>query len=147
MPIISVKIERRERVEYWTQINCRVQKKLPWKQYVYSLKSTSGNPMYTDASWWWRQYAPLKGRSTTMRLHDAISQKTPIFILDAVRTWSLTCNIAWLSKAYDYCGIYTQLINAFSPCFANSPHSLQEARFYRAVWHGPFCKRKTWATL
>jgi hypothetical protein len=40
--------------------------------------------------WWWRQYAPLKCRSTSTRLHGAISQNVDIFILAAVRTWNLT---------------------------------------------------------
>jgi hypothetical protein len=31
------------------------------------------------SSWWWRQYAPLKRRSTPTRLHGAVSQKTAIF--------------------------------------------------------------------
>jgi hypothetical protein len=40
--------------------------------------------------WWWRQYAPLKRRSTFI-LHGSISQKTILNIIPtAVRTWSLT---------------------------------------------------------
>jgi hypothetical protein len=40
--------------------------------------------------WWWRQYAPLKRRSTII-LHGRISQKTTLnIILAAVRTWNLT---------------------------------------------------------
>jgi hypothetical protein len=38
----------------------------------------------------WRQYAPLKRRSTSTWLHGATSQKTLNFILAAVRTWNLT---------------------------------------------------------
>jgi hypothetical protein len=42
--------------------------------------------------WWWRQYVPLKRRSTII-LHGSTSQKTiPNFILAAVRTWNLTYN-------------------------------------------------------
>jgi hypothetical protein len=37
----------------------------------------------------WRQYAPLKSRSNSTRLHRAISHKGVIFIL-VVRTWNLT---------------------------------------------------------
>jgi hypothetical protein len=40
--------------------------------------------------WCWRQYAPLKRRSTPTRLHGTTSQKDLIFILTAVRTWNLT---------------------------------------------------------
>jgi hypothetical protein len=40
--------------------------------------------------WWWRQYAPLKRRSTSTWLHGSSSQKTFNFILAAVRTWNLT---------------------------------------------------------
>jgi hypothetical protein len=40
--------------------------------------------------WWWRQYVPLKRRSTII-LHGSISQKTFLnFILAATRTWNLT---------------------------------------------------------
>jgi hypothetical protein len=40
--------------------------------------------------WWWRQYAPLKRRSTII-LHGNISQKTILnIIFAAVRTWNLT---------------------------------------------------------
>jgi len=40
--------------------------------------------------WWWRQYAPLKRRSTII-LHGSITQKTALnIILAAVRTWNLT---------------------------------------------------------
>jgi hypothetical protein len=39
---------------------------------------------------WWRQYAPLKRRSTII-LHGSISQKTILnIILAAVRTWNVT---------------------------------------------------------
>jgi hypothetical protein len=53
--------------------------------------------------WWWRQYAPLKRRSTII-LHGITSQKTtPNIILAAVRTWNLTnifvcTNNAWLPE-------------------------------------------------
>jgi hypothetical protein len=40
--------------------------------------------------WWWRQYAPLKRRSTII-LHGSTSHKTILnIILAAVRTWDLT---------------------------------------------------------
>jgi hypothetical protein len=40
--------------------------------------------------WWWRQYAPLKRRSTII-LHGSITQKIAMnIILAAVRTWNLT---------------------------------------------------------
>jgi hypothetical protein len=46
--------------------------------------------------WWWRQYAPLKLRSTSTWLHDATSQKPLYFILVAVTAWNLTQNtVGW----------------------------------------------------
>jgi hypothetical protein len=36
------------------------------------------------------QYAPLKRWSTSMRLHTAVSQKSVIFTLTALRAWNLT---------------------------------------------------------
>jgi hypothetical protein len=39
---------------------------------------------------WWRQYAPLKRRSTSIWLHSSISQKTLNFILATIRTWNVT---------------------------------------------------------
>jgi hypothetical protein len=40
--------------------------------------------------WWWRQYAPLKRRSTII-LHGSITQKTALnIILAAMRTWNHT---------------------------------------------------------
>jgi hypothetical protein len=43
-----------------------------------------------DHPWWWRQYAPLKRRSTII-LHGSTTQKTALNItLAAVRTWNLT---------------------------------------------------------
>jgi hypothetical protein len=46
--------------------------------------------VFWDDPWWWRQYAPLKRRSTII-LHGSISQKTTLhIILAAVRTWNLT---------------------------------------------------------
>jgi hypothetical protein len=43
-----------------------------------------------SSPWWWRQYAPLKCRSTSTWLHGSTSQKTLNFILAAMRTWNLT---------------------------------------------------------
>jgi hypothetical protein len=37
----------------------------------------------------WRQYAPLKRQSTSMRLHGPISQLAVIFTFTTVRTWNL----------------------------------------------------------
>jgi hypothetical protein len=54
------------------------------KCHVVTLKLTNVSP------WWWRQYAPLKRRSTSTWLHSATSQKTVNFILATVRTWNLT---------------------------------------------------------
>lgn len=46
-------MEIRKRLQYWTHIKkCRVQSKLPWKEYMYSLRSTSGNPRWR-IQWWW----------------------------------------------------------------------------------------------
>jgi hypothetical protein len=43
-----------------------------------------------SSPWWWRQYAPLKRRSTII-LHGSTSKKTILnFILAAMRTWNLT---------------------------------------------------------
>jgi hypothetical protein len=42
-----------------------------------------------SSSWWWRHYTALK-RRFTLRQHSIISQNDVIFILIAVRTWSLT---------------------------------------------------------
>jgi hypothetical protein len=38
----------------------------------------------------WRQYAPLKRRSISIRLDGATSQKTVSFILVVVKSWNLT---------------------------------------------------------
>jgi hypothetical protein len=47
-------------------------------------------PVILTHPWWWRQYAPLKRRSTII-LHGSTSQKTALnIILAAVRTWNLT---------------------------------------------------------
>jgi hypothetical protein len=44
----------------------------------------------SHSSPWWKQYVPLKRRSTII-LHGSISQKTNLyFIFAAVRTWNLT---------------------------------------------------------
>jgi hypothetical protein len=53
---------------------------------------------FTDISslWWWRWYAPLKRRSTAMRLYGEISQKVVIFILAPVRTWNLTICVSFV---------------------------------------------------
>jgi hypothetical protein len=48
-------------------------------------------------TWWWRQYAPLKRRSTATTLHSAISQKAVIFTLSAVRIWTLSYFVPLLS--------------------------------------------------
>jgi hypothetical protein len=51
------------------------------------------------ASWWWRQYKPLKCRSVLTRLHGSIFKKAVIFILAAVRIWNLahhsSLNVVW----------------------------------------------------
>jgi hypothetical protein len=56
----------------------------------------------SSGRWWWKQYASLKRRSTPTRQHGAISQKTLIFILYALRTWNLTmleCSVAAFCSA------------------------------------------------
>jgi hypothetical protein len=41
----------------------------------------------------------LKLRSTSTRLHGAISQNAIIFILDAMRTWNLICHVpVWMVR-------------------------------------------------
>jgi hypothetical protein len=47
-------------------------------------------PCSYESPWWWRQYAPLKRRSTYTWLHSSTSQKTLNCILAAVRSWNLT---------------------------------------------------------
>jgi hypothetical protein len=44
---------------------------------------------HESSPWWWRQYAPLKSRSSIW-LNDSTSQKTLNFILTTMRTWNLT---------------------------------------------------------
>jgi hypothetical protein len=46
--------------------------------------------MTTSPPWWWTQYGRLERLSTPARLHGTISQKTLIFIHEAVRTPYLT---------------------------------------------------------
>jgi hypothetical protein len=45
-----------------------------------------------SSPWWWRQYAPLKCRSTSTWLLSVTSHKTLNFILAALRTWNITCS-------------------------------------------------------
>jgi hypothetical protein len=50
--------------------------------------------------WWRKRHAPLKRRSTSTRLHDAVFQKVVIFIHVVVRTWNLTyCRLQGWSPA------------------------------------------------
>jgi hypothetical protein len=73
-----------------------------WPVYSLSSLTTTGHPgtghLYKPRSfrarlthpWWWRQYAPLKRRSTIV-LHGSTSQKTILnIILAAARTWNFT---------------------------------------------------------
>jgi hypothetical protein len=46
--------------------------------------------LMNSSPWWWRQYALLKRRPTTTRLHGTISHKAIFFIIAAVRIWNLT---------------------------------------------------------
>jgi hypothetical protein len=50
--------------------------------------TTSCNCMMHSSPWWWRQYAPLKRRSTSMRLHGCTTQKAVI----------LTHDLWWLGR-------------------------------------------------
>jgi hypothetical protein len=66
-------------------------------QFVWVLPCPTSADTLTDFShmayslpWWWRQYAPLKYRSTSMRLHGAMSQMAVIFVLTTMRIWNLT---------------------------------------------------------
>lgn len=43
---------------------------------------------------WWRQYAPLKHRFTSTKLHGT-SQKAVMFIFSVMRTWNLTMGDCW----------------------------------------------------
>jgi hypothetical protein len=57
--------------------------------------------------WWWRQYAPLKRRSTSTRVHGAISQRVVIFIVAAVRTCNLTrFSNVWTRKQNQFVKAY-----------------------------------------
>jgi hypothetical protein len=40
---------------------------------------------YESSPWWWREKAPLKRRSTSIRLHGATTQKAAIFRDQVVR--------------------------------------------------------------
>jgi hypothetical protein len=40
--------------------------------------------------WWWRQYAPLKRRSISTRLHGAMSQKAVIYVLSNFIEWAIS---------------------------------------------------------
>jgi hypothetical protein len=40
--------------------------------------------------WWWSQQVPLKFQLISTRLQDAMSQKSVIFIVFAMRTWNIT---------------------------------------------------------
>jgi hypothetical protein len=72
-----------------------------WRQYA-PLKRRSTIARLTHP-WWWRQYAPLKCRSTII-LHGSTSQKTILnIILAAVRTWNLTPPPS-IGFTYEYMG-------------------------------------------
>jgi hypothetical protein len=47
--------------------------------------------MIVDHPWWWRQYAPLKRRSTII-LHDSTSQKTILNIMARLLLWAVATN-------------------------------------------------------
>jgi hypothetical protein len=70
-------------------------------------------------NWWWRQYAPLKRRSTSTWLHEPTSQMTLNFILAAVRTWYLTCPL--LSDHFQNFNISTSLIKFPNINFYKNP--------------------------
>jgi hypothetical protein len=60
---------------------------------------------------WWRQYTPLKRRSTII-LHGSISQKTTLnIILAAVRTWTLT----WRTHHMGIFHYMRSTFNAYTP--------------------------------
>jgi hypothetical protein len=67
-------------------VNCKWEFYAFWTVYILLSKShkkevtsmitvTVWNNCNYSSPWWWRQYAPLKCQSTTLRLHGTISQK------------------------------------------------------------------------
>jgi hypothetical protein len=79
--------------------------------------------------WWWRQYAPLKRRSTSTWLRGSTSQTTLIFTLVAARTWNLTSdrNVVWGLSWYDLwvtfsflLVIYTQTVITYKNIFSSA---------------------------
>jgi hypothetical protein len=54
----------------------------------------------THPPWWWRRKSPLKRRSTSTRLHGAISQKAVIISL-----WPLFSSFSWSSL---FCPLLTE---------------------------------------
>jgi hypothetical protein len=55
-----------------------------------------------SSPWWWRQYAPLKCRSTSTWPRSVTSHKTLNFILAAVRTWNIMCSTFLVLSLYEY---------------------------------------------
>jgi hypothetical protein len=97
-----------------------------------------------SSPWWWRQYEPLKRRSTSTRLRGVISEKAVIFIFAAVNTWNLTiptlstgpmlnmfpvANTSCVSKRWYHlaycCHCLFLLRIRFAKCFANSRKRIQ----------------------
>jgi hypothetical protein len=103
---------------------------------------------YESSPWWWRQYAPLKRRSTLTWQHGATFQKTLHFILATVRTWNLTQLESFkgnqLSKVLpeSYCSWSWQNVTLWwkwrlidTPCAIYSSHVVYFYLCRRSIWH------------
>jgi hypothetical protein len=56
--------------------------------------------------WWWRQYAPLKRRSTSTRLHGAMSHKAVVsssscrMKVSVALSWTMDTRFSWIEHVY-----------------------------------------------
>jgi hypothetical protein len=59
----------------------------------------------------WRQYTPLKRRSSSMRLHGAVSQKAIIFLFIPWSDYEPHCILYWLSHILRYWNVLQYYYN------------------------------------
>jgi len=91
--------------------------------------------------WWWRQYAPLKRRSTSMRLHGAESQKDVTFILAAVRIWNLTSSCLFMfenitnTHTHTHARTHTYLLVVAFILVEQSSHAM-----FFCLWYADLCR-------
>jgi hypothetical protein len=81
----------------------------PLSEVQYTLQARCSQPLniWSLMPWRWRQYAPLKHRSTWRTLHGDVSHAVVIFTLAAVRTWNLS---HWtMFFLWDERGCFTQV--------------------------------------